>query len=78
LRPRLWQYLGGAIRGEGGVALLVNGVSDHVHILARLRPDKAVADVMRSIKANSSGGGCIRTAPSSMTSRGRQGMVRSR
>jgi len=55
MRPRLWEYVGGAIRGEGGIALLVNGVADHVHILARLRPDKAVSDILRAIKANSSG-----------------------
>src|SRR5262249_38955879 len=55
VRPRLWEYLGGAIRGEGGIALLVNGMADHVHILAKLRQDKAVSDVLRAIKANSSG-----------------------
>lgn len=52
---QLHNYLGGAIRGEGGVALVVNGTSDHVHILARLRQDKAVSDVLRNIKSNSSG-----------------------
>ncbi len=55
VRPRVHAYLGGAIRDEGGLALLVNGVADHVHILARLRQDKAVAEVLRDIKANSSG-----------------------
>jgi REP-associated tyrosine transposase len=55
LRPRLWEYLSGAIRGEGGFCLLANGVVDHVHLLARLRQDKAVSEVLRSIKANSSG-----------------------
>ena len=53
--PRVHAYLGGAIRDEGGVALLVNGMPDHVHILARLRQDKAVSAVLRDIKANSSG-----------------------
>jgi REP element-mobilizing transposase RayT len=55
LRPRLWAYLSGALRSEGGFCLLANGVVDHVHLLARLRQDKAVSDVLRSIKANSSG-----------------------
>jgi REP element-mobilizing transposase RayT len=55
IRPRVWEYLGGAIRGEGGVPLIVNGVADHVHILAKLRQDIAVSDVLRAIKANSSG-----------------------
>jgi REP element-mobilizing transposase RayT len=55
IRPRVHEYLGGAIRSEGGVAYLVGGVLDHVHIFARLRQDKAVSDMLRDIKANSSG-----------------------
>jgi REP element-mobilizing transposase RayT len=55
LASRLHPYLGGAIRDEGGVALVINGVADHVHILGRLRQDRAVSDVLRAIKANSSG-----------------------
>src|SRR5262245_19481293 len=55
LRPRLWEYISGAIRSEGGVCLLASGVLDHVHLLARLRQDKAVSEPLRSIKANSSG-----------------------
>jgi REP element-mobilizing transposase RayT len=55
IASRLHEYLGGAIRNEGGVAILVNGVADHVHILARLRQDRALSDVLRNIKANSSG-----------------------
>jgi len=55
LRPRLWEYWSGAIRSEGGFCVLANGVSDHVHLLARLRQDKAGSHVLRAIKANSSG-----------------------
>ena len=55
LRPGLWEYLSGAICSEGGFCLIANGVSDHVHLLARLRQDKAISEVLRSIKANSSG-----------------------
>jgi REP element-mobilizing transposase RayT len=53
--PRLCEYLGGGVRGEGGTALIVNGMPDHIHILARLRQDAALSDVLRAIKANSSG-----------------------
>jgi putative transposase len=53
-RPRLCEYLGGTVRGLGGSALAVNCVQDHVHILARLRQDRAICDVIRDIKANSS------------------------
>jgi len=55
IRARTHEYLGGAIRGEGGVALVVGGTSDHVHILAKLRQDHALSDVMRKTKAHSSG-----------------------
>ncbi|MFQ5491009.1 MAG: IS200/IS605 family transposase [Phycisphaerae bacterium] len=54
IATRLHAYLGGGIRDEGGTALIVNGTADHVHILARLRQDKALSDVIRSIKANAS------------------------
>ena len=37
IRGRVHAYLGGAIRDEGGIALIINGTPDHVHILARLK-----------------------------------------
>jgi REP element-mobilizing transposase RayT len=55
IRSRLLAYLGGAVRGEGGIALVVNGMPDHVHLLVCLRQDVALADVVRAVKANSSG-----------------------
>jgi len=59
LRPELssdlFPYLGGIIRGLGGVALAINGTSDHVHLLVRLRQKSAVEDVLRELKASSSG-----------------------
>jgi putative transposase len=55
LRQQLFPFIGGGIRDEGGTPLTINGVNDHVHILARLRADTAVSDVLRNIKAYSSG-----------------------
>ena len=55
VKPRLYDYIGGTIRGTGGISLAINGMSDHVHVLAKLRPDKSVSDVLRDLKANSSG-----------------------
>jgi REP element-mobilizing transposase RayT len=54
LRPRLYDYLGGIVRGEGGVLLAAGGVADHVHLLARLHQQTAPADLLRILKANSS------------------------
>jgi len=55
IRSRIHEYLGGAIRSEGGAALIVNGTADHVHILAKLRQDKALSKLVGELKANSSG-----------------------
>ena len=55
IASRVHAYTGGVIRKLGGDALEIGGVNDHLHILARLRSDKAVSDVLRIIKAESSG-----------------------
>ena len=55
LRPRLHEYLGGTVRGLGGVALEINGTSDHVHILAKLRPTISVSEFIGKLKSGSSG-----------------------
>jgi REP element-mobilizing transposase RayT len=53
-RPRVHSYLGGIIRGMNGVAEIVGGVADHVHLLASLRPVHRIADVLRDMKKESS------------------------
>jgi putative transposase len=55
IKPRLYDYIGGTIRKQSGIALAINGMEDHIHVLAKLRPDKAVSAVLRDLKANSSG-----------------------
>jgi putative transposase len=52
---RLYEYIGGIIKGTGGIALSINGAEDHVHVLAKLRPDNALSDVLRDLKCNASG-----------------------
>ena len=52
---RLYDYIGGTIRSLGGISLELNGTEDHVHLLAKLRPDRALSDVLRKLKANASG-----------------------
>jgi putative transposase len=53
--PRLYEYIGGTLRGLRDVSLELNGTADHVHLLAKLRPDRALSDVLRKLKANASG-----------------------
>jgi putative transposase len=54
IADKLHAYLGGGVRSEGGTALIVNGQPDHIHILARMRQDKSLSELLRGIKANSS------------------------
>ena len=49
-KPRLFEYLGGIIRNKNGTSLLINGPSDHVHILAILPTTIALSDFMRDLK----------------------------
>src|SRR5438105_612878 len=54
LRPHLFPYMGGILREVGGRAAVINGPSDHVHVLTYLPPTVPVADALRVLKANSS------------------------
>ncbi len=54
LRDELHPYIGGIVRNKGGVLIRIGGIADHIHIVARLRPDIAVSDMLRIVKANSS------------------------
>jgi len=55
LLPRACEYMGGIIRNMRGKMLAANGSADHVHLAALLRPTAAIADVVRDVKANTSG-----------------------
>lgn len=52
---QLYDYVGGIVRGVGGISLALNGTEDHIHVLAKLRPDRALSDVLRDLKANATG-----------------------
>jgi REP element-mobilizing transposase RayT len=54
-QARLYDYIGGIIRSQGGVLIEIIGTEDHVHVLAKLRPDKALSGVIRELKSNASG-----------------------
>ena len=53
-RNDLFAYLGGIIREMNGTALIVNGTTDHVHMLVRTRAIQWLAELARVVKANSS------------------------
>lgn len=50
----LYGYLGGIVNGLESKLLEINGVADHVHLLAKVPPKWALSDAVRDIKANSS------------------------
>ncbi|MBK7287683.1 MAG: transposase [Flavobacteriales bacterium] len=49
-RAQLWEYMGGTIRGLGGVPHGVGGYNDHVHLLIDLKPTQLLPDVVRELK----------------------------
>ncbi len=51
---RLYPYIGGIIRAEGGALLDIGGVEDHVHLYLRWRADSSLSDLMRTVKSRSS------------------------
>jgi REP-associated tyrosine transposase len=55
LRPRLHEYLGGLLNGLHGTPLEINGTTDHVHVLARIKPVISISEFLSKFKSNSSG-----------------------
>lgn len=51
---RLYPYIGGIVRAEGGTMYDIGGVADHVHMYLRWRTDGSVSDLMRTVKSRSS------------------------
>jgi putative transposase len=55
LKPRLFSYMGGIVRELGAMALLINGPTDHVHILLLCPAKIGLSEIVGKVKANSSG-----------------------
>ena len=55
IRKRVHDYIGGTIRGLGGISLEVGGIDEHVHALAAVPPTVAVSDFLSKLKSNTSG-----------------------
>ncbi len=54
LQAELYPYMGDIVREQRGILLDIGGMPDHVHLVVRMRPDIAVAAMLRLVKANSS------------------------
>ena len=53
-REEVFKYISGIIKGKNQKPIIVNGVSDHVHVFVSLRPTMPIPDLIRDIKNNSS------------------------
>ncbi|MEO7539925.1 MAG: IS200/IS605 family transposase [Pyrinomonadaceae bacterium] len=47
---RLFEYIGGTIRGLKGICLEIGGMADHIHILVRLPPTLGVSKFVERLK----------------------------
>jgi REP element-mobilizing transposase RayT len=54
LRPRLFEYVGGILKGDGCRLLAAGGMPDHLHWLVGMHQSVSVAEVLRTIKSSSS------------------------
>jgi len=53
-KEELYKYIAGIVRNEKQKLIAINGVPDHIHMLVGMKPDVALSDLVRDIKANSS------------------------
>jgi putative transposase len=54
IRNRVFEYMSGIITEMKHKSIIVNGVSNHVHILIGLNPSKSISDTIHDIKRSSS------------------------
>jgi len=51
-KEELHKYITGIIQNKGQKVIAINSMPDHVHILIGIKPNVALSDVVRDIKAN--------------------------
>lgn len=51
-REEVFKYMSGIIKGKNQKPIIVNGVSDHVHLFVGLKPAMAASDLIRDVKNN--------------------------
>jgi putative transposase len=53
-KEELLKYICGIVNGNEQKVYAIGGVADHIHILISIKPNIAISDLVRNIKANSS------------------------
>ena len=51
----LYRYIGGILKNKCHKSLAINGMPDHIHVFFGMKPTEALSDLIRDLKANSSG-----------------------
>lgn len=54
IRKRVFKYMSGIISEMKHKSIIVNGISNHTHILIGLNPSKSISDTVHDIKRNTS------------------------
>jgi len=52
-REEVFKYMAGIIKGKNQKSIIVNGVSNHVHLFVGIKPSMSVSDLVRDVKNNS-------------------------
>ena len=53
-RAEVFKYMTGIVTNKGQKSIIINGVSDHVHLFIGLTPSMSISNLVRDIKNNSS------------------------
>ena len=53
-RDKVFKYMAGIIKSKNQKPIIVNGVSNHVHLFIGMKPALALSDLVRDIKNNTS------------------------
>src|ERR1700733_894406 len=53
-KDELYKYITGIVQNHKHKMIAINGMPDHVHLLAGLRPTQSISDLLQDIKASSS------------------------
>ena len=50
IRKRVFEYMSGIVTEMNHKSIIINGVSDHVHVFIGLNPSKSISDTIHDIK----------------------------
>jgi len=54
IRPEIYRYMSGIITNRKHKSIIVNGISDHVHILVGQNPNDKISDLVAALKRSTS------------------------